>query len=245
MSPTTGPTTGGTVVTITGSNLTGATAVKFGTIAGTNLTVVSSTQVKATSPAGSAGAVTVSVTTPGGTTTASNATQFSYTTPTSCGTSYTDIQHISGSIASNMTWAPDCAGTYVLDGQVTVNAGASLTVTAGTVVKSYQGSLTVNGTLTATGTSTSPVVFTSLRDEPTPTAPPPPPPPATGTGSTSTPTARPPSTTPLSPTPAPASTAPTWTSWSCATALSDRAPATASRPTWTAPASTPAPQRSR
>ncbi|WP_083455073.1 cutinase family protein [Nostocoides japonicum] len=46
-----------------------------------------------------------------------------------------------------------------------VAAGTTMTVAAGQVVKSYQGGLGVQGTLTATGTSTNPVVFTSLRDD--------------------------------------------------------------------------------
>ena len=39
LKPTTGPVTGGTTVTITGTNLTGATAVKFGSINATSFTV--------------------------------------------------------------------------------------------------------------------------------------------------------------------------------------------------------------
>ena len=52
-------------MTITGTGFTGATAVDFGTTAATNLTVVSDTQITATSPAGT-GTVDVTVTTPGG-----------------------------------------------------------------------------------------------------------------------------------------------------------------------------------
>ena len=66
VSPTSGPTAGGTSVTITGANLTGATSVRFGGIAASTVTVVSPTKIIAYSPAQSAGTVDVTVTTPGG-----------------------------------------------------------------------------------------------------------------------------------------------------------------------------------
>ncbi|WP_181257055.1 IPT/TIG domain-containing protein [Pseudaminobacter soli (ex Li et al. 2025)] len=71
-SPNTGTTAGGTIVTLTGSNLTGATAVTFGGTAATGFTVNSATQITATTPAHAAGAVNVSVTTLGGSATLTN-----------------------------------------------------------------------------------------------------------------------------------------------------------------------------
>ncbi|MFM7251853.1 MAG: IPT/TIG domain-containing protein, partial [Ilumatobacteraceae bacterium] len=62
-----GPTTGGTTVVIDGSNLDGATAVRFGSVAATSFTVLSDSSISAVSPAGSAGTISVSVVTPGGT----------------------------------------------------------------------------------------------------------------------------------------------------------------------------------
>jgi IPT/TIG domain len=64
-------------VTITGTAFTGATAVDFGTTAATNVTVVSSTEITADSPAGT-GVVDVTVTTPAGTSATSAADQFTY-----------------------------------------------------------------------------------------------------------------------------------------------------------------------
>lgn len=78
LSPATGPAAGGTVVTITGYNFTGATAVDFGTAAATNINVVSGTQIVATSPAGAAGTVDVTVTTPCGVSPTSSNDQFTY-----------------------------------------------------------------------------------------------------------------------------------------------------------------------
>ena len=81
VAPNSGTTAGGTSVTITGTNFTGATAVKFGVTAATSFTVNSATQITATSPAGSAGAVDITVTTPGGTSATGAADQFTYVTP--------------------------------------------------------------------------------------------------------------------------------------------------------------------
>lgn len=66
VSPATGPTAGGTVVTITGTGFTGATAVTFGGTAATSFIVTSSTQITATAPAHAAGTVNVVVTGPDG-----------------------------------------------------------------------------------------------------------------------------------------------------------------------------------
>jgi uncharacterized repeat protein (TIGR03803 family) len=58
----------GTLVTINGSGLIQATAVKFGTVKATTFTVVSDSEVTADVPSGLApGTVTISITTPGGT----------------------------------------------------------------------------------------------------------------------------------------------------------------------------------
>ena len=66
VSPNTGSTAGGTVVTITGTNFVAGASVTFGATPATNVTVVLGTQITATAPAGSAGAVAVTVTNPGG-----------------------------------------------------------------------------------------------------------------------------------------------------------------------------------
>jgi hypothetical protein len=77
VSPLSGPAGGGTSVTITGTNLTGATGVDFGTTASSSFTVDSATQITATVPAGS-GTVDVTVSAPGGTSVTSAADQFTY-----------------------------------------------------------------------------------------------------------------------------------------------------------------------
>jgi len=74
ISPNQGSTGGGTLVTITGTNLSGTSAVKFGTKSATSVTNVSPTQVTAVSPSGT-GTVGVTLTTSGGT---SNPVSFFY-----------------------------------------------------------------------------------------------------------------------------------------------------------------------
>ncbi len=65
LSPAAGPTSGGTVVTLTGTDFTGAGGVTFGSTAASAFTVVSATEITATAPAGT-GTVDVTVTTPNG-----------------------------------------------------------------------------------------------------------------------------------------------------------------------------------
>ncbi len=77
LSPTSGPAAGGTLVTITGTGFTGATAVDFGTTPATGLTVVNATTITVDSPAGN-GAVDVMVVTPSGTSATSPADRFNY-----------------------------------------------------------------------------------------------------------------------------------------------------------------------
>ncbi len=60
--PSTGPTSGGTAVTITGTSFAAGATVTFGANAATNVTVLNSTTISATSPAGAVGTVTVTVT---------------------------------------------------------------------------------------------------------------------------------------------------------------------------------------
>ena len=79
VSPSHGSVAGGTRVVITGSQLTGATAVKFGSVSVTPTTVNSDgTRVTVTSPAQSAGTVDVTVTTPGGTSAPNSADHYTY-----------------------------------------------------------------------------------------------------------------------------------------------------------------------
>jgi hypothetical protein len=78
LNPDAGLTTGGTAVVITGTGLTGASAVTFGGTPATTYTVDSATQITATAPAHAAGSVQVQVTTSGGASTDTSADDFTY-----------------------------------------------------------------------------------------------------------------------------------------------------------------------
>jgi hypothetical protein len=81
VSPASGPTGGGTLVTVMGTDLSGATVVAFNGINGTSVTPIDQTHVSVMTPPGS-GTVDVQVTTPGGTSAVNSpADNFTYTTP--------------------------------------------------------------------------------------------------------------------------------------------------------------------
>jgi hypothetical protein len=85
--PTSGPSAGGTSVTITGTGLAGASAVSFGSTAAASFTVTSSTAITAVSPPGTSGIVDVRVTTSGGTSAIVTADHFKFLAPTITGLS--------------------------------------------------------------------------------------------------------------------------------------------------------------
>ena len=78
VSPSNGPAAGGTVVTIAGSGFTGATAVKFGSVAASSFSVTSDAQITATSPAAAPGSVDVTVVVAGRSNPLGPADRFSY-----------------------------------------------------------------------------------------------------------------------------------------------------------------------
>ena len=81
LSPKKGPAAGGTPVTITGTNFTAVTAVKFGST-NANYTVNSPTSITATSPASTTETVDVTVAASGGTSATSSKDRFKYGNPT-------------------------------------------------------------------------------------------------------------------------------------------------------------------
>ncbi|MBN2055174.1 hypothetical protein JW905_09645, partial [bacterium] len=84
--------------------------------------------------------------------------------------------HVSGTISVDTTWTA-IDSPYVIDSDVTVSAGSTLTLEPGAIVKfqynhgSYSGGyqytvrLLVYGILDAQGTAGDPICFTSIRDD--------------------------------------------------------------------------------
>lgn len=129
LSPTSGNIAGGTVVSITGTSLSGATSVKFGDSAAT-FTVNSATSITVTTPAHTSGTVDVTVTTPtGGTSPTSSSDQFTYNTvtPSPTITSITPaVGTTSGSTAVSITGINISSATSVTFG------GAAATLSGAT-----------------------------------------------------------------------------------------------------------------
>ncbi|GAA4370932.1 hypothetical protein GCM10023185_45910 [Hymenobacter saemangeumensis] len=152
--PTSGPV--GTVVTINGNSLTGASAVRFNGTAAASFTVNSATQITATVAAGTTTG-TISVTTPSGTATSTGS--FTVTVPAPTIASFTPASgpvgtsvNISGSNFSGAT-AVRFNGTAA--SSFAVNSAISITA----VVPAGAGSGTLSVT-TAGGTATSTASFT-------------------------------------------------------------------------------------
>jgi hypothetical protein len=80
VSPSSGSVTGGTVVKVTGTDLTGSSSVKFGTVTATTFKVESDTEIVATAPPSTkVTTVDVSVTTLAGTSASARGDRFTYT----------------------------------------------------------------------------------------------------------------------------------------------------------------------
>ena len=144
VSPNTGPTRGGTTVTITGTGLLFPTAVKFGTA---NATVVSNsdTQIVVSAPAVAQSTVDVTVTTAGGTSALSSADTYIYVAPVPAITALDPpsggplggssiVIHGSGfSFATAVKFGTTAATSYTVDSDSQVTA-ISPAGTIGTVV---------------------------------------------------------------------------------------------------------------
>ncbi len=158
LNPNSGPTAGGNVVTITGTNLSNASAVSFGVTPATSFSVVGPTQISAVAPPGAAGTVDVPVTTPGGTSPTGTSDHYTYvavptvsglspnagsagggTGVTITGTNFTGATavHFGVASATNVSvvsatsiTATSPAGTGTVDVTVTTAGGTSATTSA-------------------------------------------------------------------------------------------------------------------
>jgi hypothetical protein len=130
LSPTSGGTAGGLSVTISGTGFTGATAVRFGSVAATSFTVNSDTSLTAVTPAEAAGTVDVTVTTVGGTSATGSADRFTFSATTVTGVSPNN-GGIGGGLTVTITGVGFTGATAVLFGSV---AAASFTISSDTQI---------------------------------------------------------------------------------------------------------------
>jgi hypothetical protein len=168
LSPASGTTAGGTLVTITGTHLDGPVTVKFGAKAGT-ITVDLNTKITVKSPPGQ-GTVEITVTTPAGT---GKAGEFSYHSPSAhmAAPAVSGVFPASGPAAGGTSVT--ISGTGLADATMVSFGGAAGTITAdsGTqiTVTSPPGNGTVDVAVTTPGGTSTAGMFTYTSA----TAPPP------------------------------------------------------------------------
>ncbi|MFN3878694.1 MAG: putative Ig domain-containing protein, partial [Brevundimonas sp.] len=133
ISPSSGPTTGGTTVVITGTQFSGATAVTFGATAATGFTVNSAAQITATAPAGT-GTVDIRVTTGGGTSATSAADQYTYVAAPGVLTQPSNQTAAAGATA---TFTAAASGSPTVQWQESFDGGASWADITGATSTSY------------------------------------------------------------------------------------------------------------
>ncbi|MFI5092241.1 MAG: IPT/TIG domain-containing protein, partial [Candidatus Acidiferrales bacterium] len=126
VAPSDGPPAGGTAVTITGTNFAPGATVTFGSNAATNVAVVNGTTITATTPAGSVGAVTVTVTVNGQS--GSLASGFTYDVPATVSSVSPNTGSTAGGTAVTITGTNFAAGATVTFGS---NAATNVVVVSG------------------------------------------------------------------------------------------------------------------
>ena len=149
VSPSAGPVAGGTVIAITGTSLIGATSVTVGGAPVTSFSVVSSSSISAVTPAGSAGSKTVTVTTPGGVATASNA--FTYHAVPTVTTVSPSTGPVAGGTTLTITGTNLSGTTSVSVGGVSAASFSVVSVTQVTAVTPAGNAGVKNLTLTTPG----------------------------------------------------------------------------------------------
>ncbi len=130
VSPASGPASGNTPVTITGTGFVDGSTVSFGASAATNVVVQSPTSITATDPAGASGPVDVTVTDAGGTSAASAADTFTYVSAPAITTQPSSVSVVVGQTAT-FTAAASGTPAPTVQWQSSINGGSSWTNIAG------------------------------------------------------------------------------------------------------------------
>jgi hypothetical protein len=168
VAPNTGPTSGGTAVTVFGAHFQTGAKVQFASGQSSAVTFNDATNLSAVTPTGPAGAVDVKVTNPDGQS-ATLGEGFTYVAPVACAVPTT--------ITSDTTLDPSCVWTVT---DTTVVGGPSspvLTILPGTTVvfasnpdglpsTALQVGIDEPGALVANGTSSAGIIFTSASASP-------------------------------------------------------------------------------
>ena len=151
----------GASVTITGTGFVPGATVRFGSVAGTSVSVTSATTITATAPAAtSAQTVDVTVTTPAGTSATGVNDQFAYGAPTVSKVA-PDASGLSGA-AVTITGTGFVPGATVKFGSV---AGTSVTVTSATTITATAPGATSAHTVHVTVTTPAGTSATSVNDQ--------------------------------------------------------------------------------
>jgi IPT/TIG domain len=168
VSPQSGSTSGGTVVTIAGANFISGTTVQFGNTPATDVTLNGPTSLSAVTPPKPEGMVGVTVTNPDGQS-AVLPSGFTYVAPVAC--------PIPANITADTTLDPSCVWTATETVFVGGPLSPVLTILPGTTVvfvpnpnglpaTALQVGVTQPGALVANGTSTAGIAFTSAAASP-------------------------------------------------------------------------------
>jgi fibronectin type 3 domain-containing protein len=178
VNPSSGSTAGGTVVTVSGANFGAPASVTFGGAAATNVTVVNSTTITATTPAGAAGVVTVTVTVSGQNGSLTNG--FTYVAPPTVSGVNPNTGPTTGGTAVTITGSNFAAGAGVTFGaaaaaNVTVVNSTTITATtaaggAGAVTATVTNSNGVSGSLANAFTYVGPPTVSGVNPSSGPTA---------------------------------------------------------------------------
>ncbi len=175
LSPNFGPETGGTIVTITGANFAGTSAVFFGATPAASFTLISDSQIIATSPPGT-GTVNVTVTTPAGTSALTPADLFYYQAATlTTLTVFPNPSILGQTVALTATVSPSTAtGTIhffdgtTLIGTVPVTGGSASLSSSSFVLGTHSLTAVYSGDLNFLGSTSNPVIL--VIQEPTTSA---------------------------------------------------------------------------
>ena len=153
VAPASGPAGGGTTVTISGVNFSGATSVMFGATPGTGVVVNGAgTKITVTSPAGT-GTVDVTVTTPAGTSPTGPSDHFKYVPPPKVTTTSLPAGNLSVAYSATLTAS---GGKKPYTWSITGSLPPGLSLNAATGV--------ISGTPTGTGTFTFTVKVTDSEN---------------------------------------------------------------------------------